>query len=113
MRDDKLHSARTIDTSIARSKTLVELMTKTATAPVRPSAYDEESAMTPAQLLNRWDGIVNEASRRFNLPKAWIRAVLARESGGRTMLSENQPIISRAGAVGLMQVLHQTYQVMD
>jgi membrane-bound lytic murein transglycosylase B len=112
MRDDKLHSARTIDKSIARSKTLVELMTKTATAPVRPSAYDEESAMTPAQLLNRWDGIVNEASRRFNLPKAWILAVMARESAGRTMLSENQPIVSRAGAVGLMQVLPQTYEVM-
>ena len=109
---DKLHSARTIAKSIARSQTLAELMTKTATAPVQPSAYDEESAMTQAQLLNRWDGIVNEASRRFNVPKAWIRAVMARESGGRTMLGKNQPIVSRAGALGLMQVLPQTYEEM-
>ena len=46
------------------------------------------------------------------MPKAWIRAVMARESGGRTMLAEGQPIISRAGAVGLMQVLPETYDEM-
>jgi membrane-bound lytic murein transglycosylase B len=79
---------------------------------VQPSAYDAESTMSPAQLLDRWDGLITEASRRFDVPKAWIRAVMARESGGRTMLGEGKPIISRAGAVGLMQVLPDTYDEM-
>ena len=37
---------------------------------------------------------------------------MRQESGGRTMLGENQPIVSRAGAVGLMQVLPATYDQM-
>jgi hypothetical protein len=78
----------------------------------QPSAYDEESGMSRAQLLNRWDALITEASQRFHVPKAWIRAVMARESGGRTMLGEDRPIVSRAGAVGLMQVLPETYDQM-
>lgn len=79
---------------------------------VQPSAYDEESNMTSAQLLNRWDATITEASQRFHVPKAWIRAVMAHESGGRTMLGQDKPIVSRAGAVGLMQVLPATYEEM-
>ncbi|HMH64127.1 MAG TPA: lytic transglycosylase domain-containing protein [Rhizomicrobium sp.] len=80
--------------------------------PAQPSAYDEESTMSAAQLLNRWDASITEASQRFHVPKAWIRAVMAHESGGRTMLGEDQPIVSRAGAVGLMQVLPATFAQM-
>jgi hypothetical protein len=79
---------------------------------VQPSAYDEEATMSPAQLIDRWDGIIAEASQRFHIPKDWIRAVMRQESGGRTMLGENQPIVSQAGAVGLMQVLPATYGEM-
>jgi hypothetical protein len=82
------------------------------TRPLQPSAYDEESGMSRSELLNRWDSLISQASRRFNVPKPWIRAVMARESGGRTMLGEGQPIVSRAGAVGLMQVLPETYDQM-
>ena len=77
-----------------------------------PSAYDVEASMSSSQLLNRWDSVITEASQRFHVPKAWIRAVMRQESGGRTMLGENQPIVSRAGAVGLMQVLPATYDQM-
>lgn len=94
----------------ARPRVLVELIGKPVV--VQPSAYDEESTMTPAELLNRWNGFIGEASKRFHVPAAWIRTVMAHESGGRTMLGENQPIISSAGAVGLMQVLPQTYGEM-
>lgn len=80
--------------------------------PVTPSAFDEESGMTPRQLLDRWDGHVAEASKRFKVPRTWIRAVMARESGGRTMLGEGQPIVSHAGAIGLMQVMPDTYAEM-
>lgn len=79
---------------------------------VQPSAYDEEASMTSAQLLGRWDATITEASQRFHVPKAWIRAVMAHESGGRTMLGQDRPIVSRAGAVGLMQVLPATYDQM-
>ncbi len=83
-----------------------------AARPAQPSAYDAEAAMSSVQLLNRWDSIISEASDRFHVPKAWIRAVMAHESGGRTMLGKDQPIISHAGAVGLMQVLPETYDEM-
>jgi soluble lytic murein transglycosylase-like protein len=90
--------------------------TKSATEPstedAEPSAYDVESGMSSSQLLNRWDSVITEASQRFHVPTAWIRAVMRQESGGRTMLGENKPIVSRAGAVGLMQVLPSTYDQM-
>jgi len=80
--------------------------------PVIPSAFDEESSMRPAQLLSRWDGMITEASQRFHVPKAWIVAVMRQESGGRTMLGKGTPIVSSAGAVGLMQLLPATYGEM-
>lgn len=106
MQESRVHGPK----SVTRPEILTALIGKPMM--VQPSAYDEESSMTATQLLNRWDGIISEASNRFHVPKAWIRAVMARESGGRTMLGENQPIVSRAGAVGLMQVLPQTYEEM-
>jgi soluble lytic murein transglycosylase-like protein len=80
--------------------------------PTPAPAHDQESGIGPARLLHRWDNIITEASQRFHVPQAWIRAVMARESGGRTMLRENKPIVSRAGAVGLMQMLPRTYDAM-
>jgi hypothetical protein len=96
--------------AVARRPILVQLID--GTGPVQPSAYDEESTMSSSQLLGRWDAAISEASQRFHVPKAWIRAVMAHESGGRTMLGEGKPIVSRAGAVGLMQVLPATYDQM-
>ena len=95
---------------IARPAVLVRLISKPVI--LQPSAYDEESTMSAAQLIHRWDGIISEASKRFNVPAAWIRAVMARESGGRTMLTENHPMVSETGALGLMQVLPGTYAEM-
>ena len=68
--------------------------------------------MTPVQLILRWQPMVARASRRVGVPVAWINAVMRVESGGRTMLSETQPMVSSKGALGLMQVLPQTYQDM-
>jgi hypothetical protein len=96
--------------AVARRPILVQLID--GTGPVQPSAYDEESTMSSSELLGRWDAAITEASQRFHVPKAWIRAVMAHESGGRTMLGEGKPIVSRAGAVGLMQVLPATYDQM-
>ncbi|MGN6517189.1 MAG: lytic transglycosylase domain-containing protein [Rhizomicrobium sp.] len=77
-----------------------------------PSAFAREMAMSPKELLDRWKPFVLEASRRFHLPKSWIRAVISRESGGRTMEGENRPIKSDAGAIGVMQVMPETYDEM-
>lgn len=83
-------------------------------APVapKPSAFDREAQMSRAQLLDRWNPIIAEASRRFGVPKSWIRAVINRESGGRTMMAQNTPIVSDAGAIGVMQVMPDTYEEM-
>jgi hypothetical protein len=80
--------------------------------PVRPSVYAREAAMSPAQLMQRWDGLIDRASRRFHVPRAWIVAVMRRESGGRTMMAPDRPIVSSAGAMGLMQIKPRTYEEM-
>src|SRR3546814_11256026 len=46
---------------------------------------------------------IAEASHRFGVPVAWIRAVMRVESAGRVLT------ISSAGAMGLMQVMPGTW----
>ncbi|XXB70041.1 lytic transglycosylase domain-containing protein [Mesorhizobium sp. RIZ17] len=46
---------------------------------------------------------IAEAAKRFRLPAAWIRAVLGAESAG------DQRAISRKGAMGLMQIVPETW----
>jgi len=77
-----------------------------------PSAFEQEQQMSAGALLNRWNPMIAEASRRFDVPQAWIRAVMAVESGGRTMAGENRPLVSSAGALGLMQLMPDTYNDM-
>ena len=96
--------------SVVRRPIMLRLID--AATPSQPSAYVEEHHMSQAELLNRWDAFITEASQRFHVPKAWIRAVMRQESGGRTMLAADQPIVSRAGALGLMQVMPSTYDQM-
>ncbi len=52
--------------------------------------------------------MIAHASARFGVPTAWIAAVMTAESGGRTHLA-GRPIVSSAGAIGLMQVMPGTY----
>lgn len=80
--------------------------------PKGPSVFALESAMSPKQLLARWDPLIATASKRFKISPAWIRAVMRMESGGRTMLAEGKPITSTAGAMGIMQVMPATYGTM-
>ncbi len=75
-------------------------------------AYFQEQHMSFSQLMNRWQPLVSEASKKFGVPAAWIRAVMQMESGGRTMLNEEQRITSPVGAVGLMQLMPATYDQM-
>jgi len=76
------------------------------------SVFDLEQQMSFAQLMKRWDPWIALAAKRFDVPDNWIRAVMRIESGGRTMLGENQPITSSTGAMGLMQLMPSTYDDM-
>jgi hypothetical protein len=80
--------------------------------PAAPSAFEQELAMAPRELLKRWDPLIAEAARKVHIPEKYIRAVMRMESGGRTMLAENQPITSSTGAMGLMQLMPETYSEM-
>ncbi|HVJ34886.1 MAG TPA: lytic transglycosylase domain-containing protein [Terriglobia bacterium] len=61
--------------------------------------------------LKAWKFAISAASRRFGVPETWIRAVILAESGGRIAI-DGQPITSSAGAMGLMQVMPETYADM-
>lgn len=74
-------------------------------------APDPEAGMSPQELIARWNSAIAEASKRFGVPAAWIRAIMRVESGGHTMLN-GQPITSRVGAEGLMQLMQETYSEM-
>lgn len=84
-----------------------------AIAPCACSAATDAqpAAISPGPQLARWQAFVSEASRRFRIPQAWIYAVMDAESSGKTML-DGRPITSRAGAIGLMQVMPGTYDEM-
>lgn len=64
-----------------------------------------------AETVADWRPFVAEASQRFGVPVAWIERVMQAESGGRTMLN-GRPIVSRAGAMGLMQLMPGTWAEM-
>ena len=80
--------------------------------PAEPSAFEQEVAMAPSGLMKRWDPLIAEAARRVGISEKWIRAVIRMESGGRTMLDEERPIRSSVGAMGLMQLMPETYAEM-
>ena len=71
------------------------------------------AAASPAQTetVAHWWPFVAEASRRFGVPMPWIERVMQAESAGRTML-RGRPIVSRAGAMGLMQLMPRTWEAM-
>jgi membrane-bound lytic murein transglycosylase B len=81
-------------------------------AAAKPSAFDLEQQMSLRQHMTRWDPTIAEAAKKYGVPQPWIRAVMQIESGGRTMLGENQPIKSSMGAMGLMQLMPETYNDM-
>jgi soluble lytic murein transglycosylase-like protein len=85
---------------------------KAISEPVKISVFTQEQAMTPSALMARWEPAIQEASRKFKIPAQWIRAVMRQESGGRTMLPENLPIVSSTGAMGIMQLMPATYAEM-
>jgi hypothetical protein len=68
----------------------------------RPTSYDP-----PGPPGDPWGPWISQASRRFDVPERWIREVMRQESGGRASAT------SRAGAMGLMQVMPGTYRELQ
>ena len=58
---------------------------------------------TPLPVIDRWGAYTAEAAQRFGTPEAWVRAVMHAESRGIADAT------SPAGAIGLMQIMPQTY----
>lgn len=70
-------------------------------ASVGATAQDLPAARSAA--AHPYAGHVADAARRFGIPEAWIWAVMRVESGG------NSRAVSRAGAMGLMQIMPATW----
>jgi soluble lytic murein transglycosylase-like protein len=66
-------------------------------------------ARSAADPLDPWALDVAEASNRFGVPPEWIRRVMTIESGGHARI-EGRPVVSRAGAMGLMQLMPGTWR---
>ena len=68
-------------------------------APALPRPVPEPAAAQRVDIAAH----VTEASQRFGIPEHWIRAVMRAESAG------NARAVSSAGAMGLMQVMPDTW----
>ncbi len=60
----------------------------------------------PGPAWDPWGPYIVEASRRFDVPESWIRAVMHQESDGQEFA------VSVPGAMGLMQIMPFTYDLM-
>jgi soluble lytic murein transglycosylase-like protein len=74
-----------------------------ASAPAAASARGETVAARSQSVVSPIAAHVAEASRRFAIPERWIWAVMRVESAG------DVGAISRAGAMGLMQIMPGTW----
>ncbi len=75
------------------------------TSPASQVRGKGEEAVAP------WQADIAAAAQRFHLPQAWIAAVMRAESGGKAT-ADGKPLRSPAGAIGLMQVMPQTYAAL-
>ena len=66
-------------------------------------AMAQEMPVARSAAGHPYAGPVADAARRFGIPEAWIWAVMRVESSG------NSRAVSRAGAMGLMQIMPATW----
>ena len=71
-------------------------------------AHAQGNYTPPGPPEDPWGPYIRSAATRFDMPEAWVRAVMRQESGGR-MYMNGKLITSSAGAMGLMQVMPGTY----
>ncbi len=95
------------DRSCIRIVTFAALVVAVISGPLATaSASPAHAQSAPATVANPADLYavhIAEAARRFSIPASWIRAVMRVESAGDVRA------VSSAGAVGLMQIMPQTW----
>jgi hypothetical protein len=74
----------------------------------RYMAHARGNYTPPGPPQDPWGPYIREAAKRYDVPDLWIRAVMRVESGGNEYRN-GQLITSSAGAMGLMQVMPETY----
>jgi hypothetical protein len=74
--------------------------------------HASRSYHVPGPPHDPWAPHIQEAAARYAVPERWIREVMRQESGGRLYASDGSLITSRAGAMGLMQVMPRTYEIL-
>ncbi|MEA3264672.1 MAG: lytic transglycosylase domain-containing protein [Pseudomonadota bacterium] len=84
------------------------VMPPVAGAPMLPIAQPGPGFPLAGASIERWSTLIDEAAQRFGIPADWVHGVMHQESGGRTHLN-GYPITSHAGAMGLMQVMPETF----
>jgi hypothetical protein len=72
------------------------------------AAHARGNYTPPGPPEDPWGPYIEEASSRFDVPDVWIRAVMNVESRDQEYLN-GQLITSPVGAMGLMQVMPETY----
>ena len=72
------------------------------------AAHAKRSYTPPGPPEDPWGPYIREASARFDIPDIWIRSLMRQESGGHEFVNGGL-VTSGAGAMGLMQVMPQTY----
>lgn len=80
-------------------------------APASDASEASQPAFNASPAVERWRPHIAEASQRFGIPQVWIAAVMQAESAGLTHLN-GRPIMSHAGAMGLMQLMPGTWAAM-
>ncbi len=79
----------------------------------RYAAHARGNYIPPGPPGDPWGPYITEASNRFDVPTTWIRAVMRQESGGHLYSGSGQLITSPVGAMGLMQVMPETYDELQ
>jgi hypothetical protein len=86
-------------------------MTATQEAAVYRS-HAKANYLPPGPPTDPWGPYVFEASKRFDVPDVWIREVMRVESGGYQFRASGELTTSPVGAMGLMQLMPETYDEM-
>jgi hypothetical protein len=72
-------------------------------------ARAKPSYAPPGPPEDPWGPYIAEASQKFDVPERWVREVMRVESGGHEYRATGALITSPVGAMGLMQLMPETY----
>lgn len=87
----------------SRPRPVVVILVASLAAFIPFTTRAETASARVEDLASPWSAFIVEAAERFAIPAAWIRAVMRAESGG------DVTAVSPRGAVGLMQIMPNTY----